>query len=52
MEETVHKKSVVVEEKREVERLRLRIFRDALIFVFVNENCCLCKCFTELHCFY
>ena len=27
----------------------LRIFRDTLIsiLVFVNENCCLCKCFTE-----
>ena len=32
--------------------LRLRIFRDTLILVFVNENCCLCKCFTELHFFY
>ena len=30
----------------------LRIFRDALILVFVNENCCLCQCFTELHFFY
>ena len=32
--------------------LRLRIFRDTFILVFVNENCCLCKCFTELHFFY
>ena len=31
---------------------RLRIFRDTLILVFVNENCCLCKCFTELYFFY
>ena len=23
-----------------------------LILVFVNENCCLCKCFTELYFFY
>ena len=32
--------------------LRLRIFRDTLILVFVNENCCLFKCFTELYFFY
>ena len=32
--------------------LRLRIFRDTFILVFVNENCCLCKCFTELYFFY
>ena len=32
--------------------LRLRIFRDTLIPVFVNENCCLCKCFTKLYFFY
>ena len=32
--------------------LRLRIFRDTLILVFVNENCCLCKCFTELYLFF
>ena len=31
---------------------RLRIFRDTLILVFVNENCRLCKCFTELYFFY
>ena len=31
---------------------RLRIFRDTLMLVFVNENCCLCKCFTELYFFY
>ena len=32
----------------------LRIFRDTLmsIFVFVNENCCLCKCFTVLYIFF
>ena len=30
----------------------LRIFRDTLILVFVNENCSLCICFTELHFFY
>ena len=27
-------------------------FRKSLILVFVNENCCLCKCFTELYLFY
>ena len=27
-------------------------FRKTLILVFVNENCCLCKCFTELYLFY
>ena len=27
---------------------RLRIFRDTFMLVLVNENCCLCKCFTEL----
>ena len=27
-------------------------FRDTLILVFVNENCCLCICFTELFSFY
>ena len=26
--------------------------RDTLILVFVNENCRLCKCFTELYFFY
>ena len=31
---------------------RLRIFRDTLILVFMNENCCLLKCFTELYFFY
>ena len=30
---------------------RLRIFRDTLILVFMNENSCLCKCFTELYLF-
>ena len=33
-------------------KLRLRIFRDTLILVFVNEKCCLCICFTELYFFY
>ena len=32
--------------------LRLRIFRDTLILVFVNENCCLCKCFTDLYLYF
>ena len=32
--------------------LRLRMFRDTLILVFVNENCCLSKCFTELYFFF
>ena len=31
---------------------RLRIFRDTLILVFMNENCCLCKCFTGLYFFF
>ena len=31
---------------------RLRIFRDTIMLVFVNENCCLCKCFTELYFFF
>ena len=31
---------------------RLGIFRDTLILVFVNENCCLCMCFTQLYFFY
>ena len=31
---------------------RLRIFRDTLILVFVNEKCCLCIRFTELYFFY
>ena len=31
--------------------LRLRNFRDTLI-VFVNENCFICICFTELYLFY
>ena len=30
---------------------RLRIFRDTLILVFGNDNCCLCICFTYLHFF-
>ena len=33
-------------------KLKDSVFRDAFILVFVNENCCLCKCFTELHFFY
>ena len=33
-------------------KLRLRIFRDTLILVFVNENGCLCIYFTELYFFY
>ena len=37
---------------RKLAKSFLRIFRDALILVFVNENCCLCQCFTELHFFY
>ena len=31
---------------------RLRILRDTSILVFLNENCCLCICFTELYFFY
>ena len=38
--------------KLKLEAWRLRIFRDTLILVFMNENCCLCICFTELYFFY
>ena len=38
--------------KLKLEVWRLRIFRDTLIFVFLNGNCCLCVCFTELYFFY
>ena len=38
--------------KLKLEAWRLRIFRDTLILVFVNENCSLCICFTELYFFY
>ena len=31
---------------------RVRIFRDTLILVFVNEKCCLCIFFTKLYFFY
>ena len=37
--------------KHKLEASKLRIFRDTLIVVFVNENCCLCICFTELYFF-
>ena len=35
--------------KLKLEAWRLRIFR---ILVFLNENCCLCICFTELYFFF
>ena len=38
--------------KLKLEAWKLRIFRDTLILVFVNENCCPCICFTELYFFY
>ena len=38
--------------KLKLEAWRLRIFRDTLILVFLNENCCFCICFTELYFFY
>ena len=41
--------------KLKLDAWRLRIFRDTsdtLILVFLNENCCLCICFTELYFFY
>ena len=38
--------------KHKLKAWRLRIFRDALILVFLNENYCLCICFTELYFFY
>ena len=31
---------------------RPRVFADTLTLVLVNENCCLCICFTELYFFY
>ena len=31
---------------------RVRIFRDTLILVFVNEKCFVCICFTKLYFFY
>ena len=41
-----------LEHKHKLKAWRLRIFRDTLIVVFVNENCCLCICFTKLYFFY
>ena len=38
--------------KLKLEAWRLRIFRDTLILVFLNENCCHRICFTELYFFY
>ena len=38
--------------KLKLEAWRLRIFRNTLILVFLNENSCLCICFTELYFFY
>ena len=38
--------------KLKLEAWRLRIFRDTLTLVFLNENCCFCICFTELYFFY
>ena len=38
--------------KLKLEAWRLRNFRDTLILVFLNENCCFCICFTELCFFY
>ena len=38
--------------KLKFEAWRLRIFRNTLILVFLNENCCPCICFTELYFFY
>ena len=38
--------------KLKLEAWRLRIFRDTLILVFLNENCCFFICFTELCFFY
>ena len=38
--------------KLKLEAWRLRIFRDTLTLVFLNENCCFCICFTELCFFY
>ena len=38
--------------KLKLEAWKLRIFRNSLILVFLNESCCLCICFTELYFFY
>ena len=38
--------------KLKLQARRLRIIKDTLILVFVNEKCCLCTCFTELYFFY
>ena len=38
--------------KLKLKAWRLRIFRDTSILVFLNENCSLCICFTELYFFY
>ena len=38
--------------KLKLQAWRLRIFRDTLILVFMNENCCFSICFIELYFFY
>ena len=45
-------REVGLKHKLKFEAWRLRIFRDTLIIVFLNENCCVCKFFTELYFFY
>ena len=52
MTEINYIRSLSAEQEAWIEAWRLRIFRDTFILVFVNENCCLCICFTELYFFY
>ena len=52
VEKSKHPGSRLKHKLGRVKAWRLRIFRDALILVFVNKNCCLCICFTELCFFY
>ena len=40
--------SRLIKHKLKLQAWRLRIFGDTIILVFVNENCSLCICFTEL----
>ena len=51
LKESKHRKASL-KHNLELYALILRIFRDTLILFFVNENCCLCKCFTEWYFFY
>ena len=50
--EKIKHREAGLKHKLKLQAGRLRIFRDTLILVFLNENCCLCICFTELYLFY